>query len=124
MQVHDPKIRRDSNDAGASFPDPATIAAVATPVAASYFGWMVLTGLIVLVAVIRVIHRPAEAWPHRNWSKVAWVLAVLYVTVPLGGFPIPIGAVAAVWHTRRRPQPSFPYQLPTAEGSPGIWEDK
>jgi hypothetical protein len=55
---------------------------------------------------------------HRNWSKLAWVLAVLYVAPPLAGYPIPVGAIAAIWRTRRRSDTSTAPGLPRADGSP------
>lgn len=84
----------------------------------SYLAWIVLCGTIGLVAVIRVLRQPANEWRHRNWSKLAWVAAILYVAPLLGGYPIPIGAMAAIWRTRRRVSPETPSQIPRAQGSP------
>jgi hypothetical protein len=94
----------------------ATLAATST---VGYLGWVMMASLVELVAVIRVIQRPAENWAHRNWSKLAWVLSVLYLAPTLGGYPIPVGAIAAIWRTRRRPTgPPAPGQPPMAQGSP------
>jgi hypothetical protein len=102
----------------------ATIVAATT--AAGHLTWTLLSGLLSLVAVIRVLRQPAENWSHRNWSKLAWVLAIGYLAPPLGGYPMPIGAIAAIWRTRRQPNPPpAPGQPPMAEGSsdwPWPWD--
>ena len=85
----------------------------------SYLSWILLCGLLGLVAVIRVVRQPAQSFKHLNWSKVAWIAAILYLAPVLGGYPIPIGGIAAIWRTRRRPTPADPpVQLPRAQGSP------
>jgi hypothetical protein len=102
----------------------ATFATTSTTV--GYIGWVMMASLVELVAVIRVTQQPAENWSHRNWSKLAWVLAILYLAPTLAGYPIPVGAIAAIWRTRRRPTgPPATGQAPIAEGSPdwpGPWE--
>lgn len=79
---------------------PVNLAVVPGP--AGYLGWIVVAGLVSLVAVIRVLRQPAEAWRRRNWSKLAWVLAILYLAPIVGGWPVPVGAIAAIWRTRNR----------------------
>ena len=91
---------------------------LATETAISYLAWILLSGLVGLVAVIRVLRQPAAKWKHPNWSRLAWVVAILYVAPILGGYPIPVAAIAAIWSTRRpRPEPAPPGQLPLTEGS-------
>jgi hypothetical protein len=96
--------------------------------AAGYLVRVVLSGLVGLVAVIRILRQSAEYWSHRNWSKLAWVLAILYMAPHLGGYPIPVGATAAIWRTRRSPTgPQVPGQVPMADCSsdwPWPWEHK
>jgi hypothetical protein len=89
---------------------------------------LVFVGVLALVAVIRIIRRPDEDWPHKNWSRIAWVLTVLYLAVPIGGYPIPIGAITALWRTRRRPSgpagragragPAGPIAVPAGPAGP------
>jgi len=87
--------------------------------AAGYVVWVFLSGLIALVAVIRVLRQPADNWKHGNWSKVAWVAATLYLAPIVGGYPVPMGAIAAIWRTSRHSTTSDgPGQHPRAEGSP------
>ena len=109
-------------------PDPYLVSTVATRPdimvavannAASHLAWILLSGLAALVAVVRVLRQPAQNWKHRNWSKLAWIGAALSLPPVLGGYPIPIGAVAAIWRTRQRTtRPDAPGQIPHAQGSP------
>lgn len=64
---------------------------------------MLLSGLLGLVAVIWFVLQPAENRSHRDWSKIARVLTILYLAPPLSAHPIPIGAIVAIWHNRHRP---------------------
>jgi hypothetical protein len=99
------------------FPD-LTGTTLATETAISRLGWILLSGLVGLVAVIRVLRQPAAKWKHPTWSRLAWVVAILYVAPILGGYPIPVGAITAIWSTRRpRPEPASPGQLPLTQGS-------
>lgn len=109
---------------GPIFPTPNPTLAAAGPAVAAFLAWMVLTGLVSLLALIRVVRRPADQWPHGNVSKILWVLAVLYGVWPVAGFPIAFGAIAAIYRTRRPADTVPPGQLPMVEGTPGIWEDK
>jgi hypothetical protein len=98
-----------------------------TTSAATYLGWVFLSGVVGLVAVIRVLRQPADRWRHRSWSKVAWVLAILYIAPPLAGYPIPVGAIAAIWRTGGSNNSSTQPGLPRAEGSPNWplpWDTK
>jgi hypothetical protein len=104
------------------FPAPSITVAAASPGPAAFFlAWIITSGLVALVAVIRVMRRPAADWLHGLWSKIGWVLLVLYLAVPVAGYPIPVGAVAAIWRTRP-PQPPRPAELPYADGTG--WEGK
>jgi hypothetical protein len=96
------------------FPPPTNSIAT-VPNAADYLAWVLVFGIVVLVAAIRVLRRPAAEWPHGMWSKIAWIVAILYIVVPLSGYPIPLGAVAAIWRTRRPPT-ARPAELPYADG--------
>jgi hypothetical protein len=98
-----------------------TVAAASPGPAAFFLAWILVSGLVALVAVIRVMRRPAPDWPHGLWSKIGWVLVVLYLAVPVAGYPIPVGAVAAIWRTRR-PETPRPAELPYAHGGP--WDGK
>ena len=98
-------------DAGSA----VALGAVIAP--ATYFGWIVACGLACIVAIVRVIRRPAEYWPHGNWSKLAWVAAALYLSIPYAGYPIPVGAIAAIWATTKEPsQPPRTLTLPVEPG--------
>jgi hypothetical protein len=80
---------------------------------AGHLGWVFITGTVGLVAIIRILRRPADQWSHGTWSKIAWILIVLYIAVPLAGYPIPLGAGAAIWRTRRpktTPTIALPYE--------------
>jgi hypothetical protein len=86
---------------------------------ATYFGWILACGLACIVAIVRVLRRPAEHWPHRNWSKLAWIAAALYLSIPFAGYPIPVGAIAAIWATTKEPsQPATTLNLPIEPGNP------
>ena len=95
--------------------------------AASYLAWITVSGLVAFVAIVRVIRRPAEQWKHANWSKLGWVLAAFYIAPIVGGYPIPVGAIAAIWRTTRyQPSPNTT-GLPPVEGTPGWplpWDTK
>ena len=122
MRVHRHEERSDTRMLSvAQVTLPAgTLATVVAPGRAIYIGWLVFVSALGLVAVIRIIRRPDEDWPHKNWSRIAWVLTVLYLAVPIGGYPIPIGAIAAVWRTRRRAsKPAGPAGLPGLAGPAG-----
>lgn len=87
--------------------------------AAGYLFWLMLVGICELVAVVRVLRHPVENWPHRHWSTLGWVLASLCLAPALGGYPIPVGAIATIWRTVRRPAgPTTYYGIPMHEGSP------
>jgi len=96
------------------FPPPTSSVAV-VPSAADYLAWVLVCGTVALVAAVRVLRRPAAEWPHGMWSKIGWIIAILYLAIPLGGYPIPFGAIAAIWRTRRPPN-SRPAELPYADG--------
>jgi hypothetical protein len=96
--------------------------------AAGYLGWVLLSGLVGLVAVIWSLRQPAEHWPHRNLSKIARVLTILYLGAPLSATPSPSepsspsGTTGAAQRVRRRPGSS-----PWPKGSPywlRPWEAK
>lgn len=93
-----------------------------------HLGWVMLSGAVALVAIIRVLRQPASTWKRRNWSKLLWVIAILYVALPIAGYPIPLGAIAAIWRTgRRRDSATCPTPLPLEEGSsdwPFPWDSK
>ncbi|MDQ6615489.1 MAG: hypothetical protein M3083_12275 [Actinomycetota bacterium] len=85
---------------------------------ASHLAWVLATGLVALLAVIRVLRQPAGHWKYRNWSKLAWVIAILYLAPALGGYAIPIAAMAAIARTRTQPGLlSTRSQLPEGEGT-------
>jgi hypothetical protein len=91
---------------------------------AGYLGWVLLSGLVGLVAVIWFLRQPAENWPHRDWSKIARVLTILYLAPPLSAPPSPSdplspsGTTGAAQRARRRlassPWPNA--RRPTASG--------
>jgi hypothetical protein len=87
----------------------------ASPISAGHLGWGLIAGTVGLIAIIRILRRPTADWSHGVWSKVAWILVVLYVTVPLAGYALPLGAGAAIWRTRR-PKTTGQPQLPFADG--------
>jgi hypothetical protein len=102
-------------------PSPTNTLAAASPLTAGHFGWALIAGAVGLVAIIRVVRRPAGEWTHGMWSKVGWILVILYVIVSLAGYPLPIGAGAAIWRTRR-PKVAPTAQLPFDTG--GTLESK
>ncbi len=74
--------------------------ATATGDAAARAFWGVVAGGAQLVAVVRALRLPAPAWAYGRWSKVAAVLAALWLTVTIGVLAVPVGAVVVLWHTR------------------------
>jgi uncharacterized membrane protein len=92
---------------------PSTLATATGAV--DFLAWILICGVVGLVAVIRVLRRPTAEWTHGMWSKIGWIAVILYVAIPLGGYPIPFGAIAAIWCTRRPPT-ARPAQLPYADG--------
>lgn len=100
--------------------DSALAAASSSDAAAGVF-WGVVAGGVQLVAVIRTVRLPAPVWSYGRWSKLAAVVAALWLTFNVGVLAVPVGAVAVIWHTRtlgRRSAvaPDVP-DLPMAEGT-------
>ncbi len=86
-----------------------------TPDPLGHLAWAVIAGAVIIVAVARAIRLPGAAWKHGDWSKVAWILAALFITWSPGGLIIPIGAIAAM-HQTRRPKAPVEGEVPYAEG--------
>jgi hypothetical protein len=92
-----------------------TTLATTAPGAGAFLISALTTAALTVVAVIRVVRRPAHEWPHGTWSKIGWVLIILNLVIPLGGFLIPVGAIAALINTRRPQTTPGPAQLPYAD---------
>ena len=72
---------------------------VATTTLGDFIGtllWNAVAGVVMLVAVIRVVTVAAEAWPRQRWSKAGWIVAALWVSWYLGGLLLPVGAIVAL----------------------------
>ena len=71
------------------------------------------------LAVARVAWRQSTVWSHGWWSRAGWILAASYLTwSPWHGLVIPVGAAAAIYRTRRRPDPPPVDPVPFASGGP------
>lgn len=88
------------------------------------FGLLLLdaiAGIVVFVALVRIVSTPAGLWAHGRLSKAAWIIATIWF-IPTGhGVAFPVVAAAAIWHTGRltkngsvAPQPE---PLPFADGT-------
>lgn len=84
--------------------------------------WDVVASAVMFVAVVRVACTPAERWPHGRLSKVSWVVGVIWFAPVLHSAVWPVGAAAAIWHTRRlqRSVPAGPDPLPFARGEADV----
>lgn len=80
--------------------------------------WDVLASAAMFVAVVRVVCTPTDRWPHGRLSKISWVVAVIWFAPVLHSAVWPVGAAAAIWHTRRlqRSVPTSPDPVPFARG--------
>lgn len=76
--------------------------------------------VVVFVALIRIVATPAERWPSRRLSKIAWALAAIYFTPAAHAVIFPVGAAVAIWHTHKLNKPAGPVSsdLPYATGRP------
>jgi hypothetical protein len=78
-------------------------------------------GMLMLLAVARLIRAPREWFPFGRVSKVLWVLCSLWLTWRVGGGLVPGGALLALWHLRslaRCSPAGQPAYLPFAPGTP------
>ncbi len=62
--------------------------------------WNAAVCVAAIVALVRILRLPAARWAHRYWSKAAWIAAVVWGNWKLGLVVIPVGTIAAIWHTR------------------------
>jgi hypothetical protein len=95
--------------------------------------WNAIVGVIVLVAVVRVVAVPTASWPRRRWSKAGWIIAALWISWHVGGLVLPIVAVAGLAHARtlaerdQAPPPMpdllFPASTPWTEAPPTNKDD-
>lgn len=93
-----------------------------TATTAGVLGLQLLTGLASLalwvIAMGRIAWRESVTWKHGWWSRLAWMLiATLISWTPAPGLLLPLGAIAAIYRTRRRPASSPPDPIPLA-GAP------
>jgi hypothetical protein len=94
-------------------------------------GFLLLDGLAFIVmfwAAGRVTRAPRQWFPFGRASKVTWVIASLWFTLPTGYVVLPAGALAALWHLRslrRRYTAAQPGDLPFAPGIPvRPWDER
>ena len=82
--------------------------------------WDAIAGIVVFVALVRIVNLPATLWAHGRLSKVSWAIATIWFIPTSKGFAWPIAAVAAIWHTHKINRPTQPQvpPLPFAEGQP------
>jgi hypothetical protein len=94
---------------------------------AAQVGWALLAGIIMLVAVVRVVRVPAECWTYRQWSKAGAVLLALW-SYDLRPETLPVGAAVVIWHThqqaRRRAARPDPPGVSFADGAPEDTEER
>lgn len=88
------------------------------------FGLLLLdaiAGIVVFVALVRIVSTPAGLWAHGRLSKVAWIIATIWFIPTAGGVAFPVAAAAAIWHTGRLAKQgspaSRPEPLPFADGT-------
>ncbi len=80
-----------------------------------------IAGIVVFVAVVRIVSTPAGLWAHGRLSKAAWIIATIWFIPTAGGLAFPVAAAIAIWHTGRltkqgSPAPR-PDPLPFADGT-------
>lgn len=75
-------------------------------------------GAVGLAAIYRIWDTPPRLWPHRNWSRAAWTIAVVWLNVVSAHVLWPVGAVMALRQAakNRKKPTSMPPALPLAAG--------
>ena len=80
----------------------------------------VISLAVVFVAIVRIVTTDAELWTHGRLSKTAWIVACLWLIIGNRSGALPVGAIAAIWHTWKlnRSRPGDSLDVPFAEGTP------
>lgn len=79
-----------------------------------------IAGIVVFVAVVRIVSTPAGLWAHGRLSKAAWIIATIWFIPTAGGMAFPVAAAIAICHTGRltkQGSPPRPDPLPFADGT-------
>lgn len=80
-----------------------------------------IAGIVIFVALVRIVSTPAGLWAHGRLSKAAWIIATIWFIPTAGGLAFPVAAAAAIWHTGRLARQGLPAPrpepLPFAEGA-------